>query len=55
MEILPTILGRCIQFSGLADEGQVLQGLGSEEQWEEMLSGWNETQDMAKMLDVSLG
>jgi hypothetical protein len=54
MEIIPTVMARCIDFSGLtSDVSSGLSEASIDEQWSEMLSSWAATQDM--VLDTALG
>ena len=60
MEIIPTIVGRCVDFSGLTTSAisSGLSDVSSDEQWTEILSGWAATaatQDLSTMaLDAAL-
>lgn len=57
MEIIPTIVGRCVDFSGLTTSAisSGLSDVSSDEQWAEMLSNWASTEDLSTMaLDAAL-
>lgn len=70
MDIIPTIMARCVDFSvtfgevksvaseqsGGGSGGSGLSEVGSDEQWSEMLSSWAASQDLSNMvLDTALG
>jgi hypothetical protein len=61
MEIIPTIMARCVDFSGTFSSGQScsdssavggsrLSEVGPDEQWSEMLSSWAASQDLSNMV-----
>jgi hypothetical protein len=60
MEIIPTIMARCVDFSvtfsseksdvSSAVGGSRLSEVGSDEQWNEMLSNWAASQDLTNMV-----
>jgi hypothetical protein len=62
MEIIPTIMARCVDFSGTFSSGKScsdssavgggsrLSEVGSDEQWSEMLSNWAASQDLSNMV-----
>jgi hypothetical protein len=67
MEIIPTIMARCVDFSVTFETasgcfvdvsesgGSGLSEVGSDEQWSEMLSSWAASQDLSNMvLDTAL-
>lgn len=62
MEIIPTIMARCVDFSGTFSSGKSysdspavgggsrLSEVGADEQWSEMLSNWAASQDLSNMV-----
>ncbi|KAE9374683.1 hypothetical protein N431DRAFT_543935 [Stipitochalara longipes BDJ] len=65
MEIIPTIMARCVDFSvkfasaesdgGASAVGEGMEVVGGDEQWSEMLSSWAASQDLSNMvLDTPL-
>jgi hypothetical protein len=60
-DIIPTIMARCVDFSGTVSSrksdvssvvggGSRLSEVGSDEQWNEMLSSWAASQDLSNMV-----
>jgi len=57
MEIIPTVIARCVDFSvnfSKSDVSSVVESglseVGSDEQWSEMLSSWAASQDLSNMV-----
>jgi hypothetical protein len=63
MEIIPTIMARCVDMSKFGSESDISSGvdsrlseIGSDVQWSEMLSNWAASQDLSNMvLDTAMG